>query len=156
MNLSQHFTLAEATVSQEASRRGIDNSNPSDATLANAIKTANMLERVRALLDAPITVNSWIRCPELNVALSSKSTSQHVRGEAVDFICPAFGSPLKICKKILEFKELIRFDQLILEHTWIHISWKADPAAKQRGEVLSLLQSGGYSLGLTDKKGVKL
>lgn len=156
MYLSEHFTLQEATVSQEADRRDIDNSSPPTYIVDVMRKTATKLEKVRTILGKPIHINSWYRCPELNAALGSNSRSQHPKGEAVDFISPQFGSPLNICKIILANQMLIRFDQLILEHSWVHISWKTDPNAIQRGEVLSLLKSGGYAAGLTDKLGNKL
>jgi len=79
--------------------------------------------------------------------------SSFVKGEAVDFICPAFGSPLEICKVIVKYADIIKFDQLILEHTWVHISWKSTPNATQRGQVLSLLSDKSYAKGLTDKSG---
>lgn len=154
IQLSEHFTLAEAVTSDSAARRGIDNSNPSQAVIDTAVKTATKLEKVRALLGRPIHINSWIRCPELNTALGSKLTSQHLTGEAVDFISPFYGSPLQICQAIIANKELIRWDQLILEHTWVHISWKATPNAPQRGEVLSLTAAGKYVPGLTDRTGI--
>lgn len=154
--LSEHFTLAEATLSQEAARKGIDNSNPAPEIITNASKTAVRLEKVRAFLGFPISVNSWIRCLELNRALDSKDTSQHISGEAVDFICPGFGTPTDICKFLVKNKDIIRWDQLILEHTWVHISWNSVPGSVQRGEVLSLLQGGGYATGLTDKFGKSL
>jgi Peptidase M15 len=149
VNLSDHFTLEEATFSDTAARNGIDNVCQSQMIITAATKTALKMEKVRALLGKPISVSSWIRCIALNRALGSKDTSQHIKGEAVDFTCFAFGSPTDICKKLLENKEVIGWDQLILEHTWVHISWNS----VQRGEVLSLLQGGGYAQGLTDKFG---
>ena len=151
--LSQHFTLEEATQSQTASREGIDNYHPSPEVIAAASKTAVRMEKVRTVLFNPIAVSSWIRCLELNRKLGSKDSSQHVLGEAVDFTCYAFGSPAKICRALLEYKDLIRWDQLILEHTWVHISWNSAPNAIQRGQVLSLLSTGGYTMGLTDAHG---
>lgn len=154
--LSDHFTLEEATFSATAARNGIDNVCQSQMIISNATKTALKMEKVRALLGKPISVGSWIRCIALNRALGSKDTSQHIKGEAVDFTCFAFGSPFEICKKLIEHKEVINWDQLILEHTWVHISWNSTPNSVQRGEVLSLLQGGGYAKGLTDKFGKQL
>jgi len=151
--LSEHFTLEEAVISQTASRLGIDNANPEPMTITTASKTAVKMEKVRYILGVPISVDSWIRCIALNRALGSKDSSQHIKGEAVDFIAPAFGSPLEICQKLIANKDLVNWDQLILEHTWVHISWNSTPNAIQRNEVLSLLQDGGYSKGLTDKLG---
>ena len=154
MNLSEHFTLAEATLSQEAARKGIDNSNPSSEIIVTASKTAVKMEKVRASLGSkPIHANSWIRCLALNRALGSKDSSAHVKGEAVDFTAPQFGSPVDVCRKLIEDQVLINFDQLILEHTWVHISWNSIPNSKQRNQVLSLLQDGGYAKGLTDISG---
>lgn len=156
MHLSDHFTLEEAVHSQTAARAGIDNEHPSSEVIIVATKTAKSMERVRALLQFPISVSSWIRCLALNRLLGSKDTSQHRLGEAVDFICPAYGTPVDICKMIIKYPELVSFDQLILEHTWVHISFSADPSRKNRNQVLSLLENGAYTSGLADKKGKPL
>ena len=113
------------------------------------------MEKVRAALgNKPVKIDSWYRSLELNRALKSKDTSQHLKGEAVDFICPTYGTPTQICKLIVDYQNIIRFDQLILEHTWVHISWNSNPSIAQRGQVLSLLSTGGYANGLTNANGV--
>lgn len=150
--LSQHFSLAEAVHSDKALEKGLLN-KPSLQEYVVMTKTAMCMERVRAALNnTGIHVNSWYRSPEVNAAVGSKPTSQHVKGEAVDFVCPAFGTPFEICKKLIQLKDLIRYDQLILEHTWVHISF-AISSGKNRSQVLSLLATGGYATGLTDKLG---
>jgi Peptidase M15 len=154
--LSDHFSWEEAQHSQLADRYGIDNSIPSEKIAAAVQNTASQMERVRTLLSRAILISSWYRCPDLNYKLGSKITSQHLKGEAVDFLCPLEGTPLEICKRIIAWPELISFDQLILEHTWVHISFSSDPNVKNRKEVLSLLQTGGYSTGLTDLEGKPL
>jgi hypothetical protein len=155
-NLTEHFYLTEVTDSIIAERNNIDNSLPADL-MTTAYKTAVGMEKVRACLgNKAISVSSWYRCLQLNRILRSKDTSQHRKAEAVDFICPAYGTPADIVKKLAENKDLIRFDQLILEHTWVHISWNSNPSGVQKGEVLSLLSNGGYAIGITDKFGVTL
>jgi hypothetical protein len=150
--LSQHFSLAEAEHSDTAIANGITNCMP-EAAILIAEKTALGMERVRAALgNKPIQINSWYRSTELNAAIGSKPTSQHILGEAVDFTCPAFGAPVSICKKLVELKDLIRYDQLIMEGTWVHISF-AISTGKPRYQVLSLLRNGTYALGITDKQG---
>lgn len=152
--LSEHFTFEEATFSILAERAGIDNTHVSPEVFIAAQRTAAKMEKVRLVLDnTSIRVHSWIRCLELNRMLGSKDTSQHVDGEAVDFTAPKFGTPLAICRRIVENKDLIRYDQLILEHTWVHISF-CSPNDVPRGQVLSLLKGGGYAVGLTDANGV--
>ena len=79
MNLSKNFTLAEFTDSDTAMRRGIDNTLPADL-LPIARTTTAMLERIRtALGDKPIIITSGYRCPELNAAIGSARSSDHVK-----------------------------------------------------------------------------
>ncbi len=153
LNLSLHFSLAEATASETAERSGISN-QPSDHELEVMTQTAEHMELVRTILGAkPLHINSWYRCLELNRAIGSKDTSQHIQGCAVDFIAPCYGEPLTICRKLIELVDQVQFDQLILEHTWVHISF-AIPSSKPRHQVLSLIEGGHYATGLTDKHGV--
>jgi hypothetical protein len=152
IQLSEHFTLAEATASDTALRLGIDNTNPPQEVLQAAYRAATRMEKVRELLHTSIHINSWIRCLSLNTAVGSKPSSQHVKGEAVDFTATEYGSCLEVVKVLITNQSLLRYDQLILEHTWIHISF-CPPVAVPRGEVLSLLTTGHYSKGLTDKEG---
>ena len=136
MNLSQHFSLEEAVISQTAARKGIDNI-PSPEVKANMVESAQRMEEVRDLLDAPILVSSWFRCPKLNSAIGSRSTSAHVRGWAIDFTAPLFGTPQDVCRKIQGSG--LTWDQLIFEGTWTHISF--DP--KQRMQVITAHFVGG-------------
>lgn len=126
MNLSPHFTLDEFTRSSTAQHLGIDNTPP-DSLIHHLIKTAYGMEEVRTLLgDKPIHVSSGYRCPSLNQAVGSKPTSQHISGSAVDFICPLFGTPADIVRKIVDSE--LDFDQVIQETgsggaRWVHISF---------------------------------
>jgi len=147
MNLSDHFTLEEALVSQTATRLGLDNS-PSPEILDVMIRTALQLEKVRALLNSPILVTSWYRSPEVNKAVGSSSTSQHIKGEAIDFISPKYGTPYATCKFIEEHSTLIRFDQLIFEGTWVHVSFCGIPGTVPRKEVLTYMKDRTYARGL--------
>lgn len=151
--LTEHFDWAEVTRSDTASRKGIDNSLPS-SLLPTIQKTATRMERVRAVLGAPVHITSWYRCLALNAVLGSKPTSKHILGEAVDFDAPSYGSPKDICLRLINRKEIIQWDQLILEHTWVHISWNSIPNGEQRGQVLSLQSDGSYAIGLTTPSGV--
>jgi zinc D-Ala-D-Ala carboxypeptidase len=151
--MSEHFTVKEALSSAKAAKYNIDNTQHSDEVWAAAIRTATRMEKVRLVLNgSSIYINSWIRCLALNRLLGSKDTSQHIKGEAVDFSSQAYGTPVEICKALVVAKDLIRFDQLILEHTWVHISF-CSPLERPRGQVLSLLETGEYAIGLTDKEG---
>jgi len=140
MDLSQHFTLEELTAS--ADHPDIPN-QPTPTIAANLVKTANLLEEVRALLGGhPISVSSGYRSPALNAAVGGVADSAHLVGYAADFECAAFGDPLAICRAISA--SAIVFDQLIEEGTWTHIS--ADPRARRM--VLTKDGAGGYRAGL--------
>ena len=144
MQLSPHFSLSEFTISQTASRLGVDNT-PDETVIARLKQTAEGMEEVRDLLGGkPILISSGYRSLAVNRALGSSDTSAHVKGYAVDFICPAFGSPLAICKALSKSKGF-EFDQLIEEKgQWVHISF--DP--RMRGQVLTM-RDGKYASGLT-------
>lgn len=122
MNLSEHFTLDEFCTSQTAARLGISNDPPIEV-VATLKRTAAGMERVRNVLNSnAIHINSGYRSLKVNAAIGSKSTSQHVTGEACDFICPTWGTPEKIMRAIVE--SAIDYDQLILEYdAWVHISF---------------------------------
>ena len=130
IQLTEHFALRELTFSSAAVRLGIDNMPPLPV-IANLTVAAMGLERVRKLLNAPISVDSGYRCPELNTAIGGSATSAHMTGFAVDFVCPQFGTPLDVARAIRDSD--LQFDQLIYEGAWVHISF--DP--KMRGEVLT-------------------
>jgi hypothetical protein len=137
MQLSKNFKLNEFTTSQTATRKGIDNTAP--APIIERLRMlANTLEQVRNLLgDNSIRISSGYRCLALNRAIGSGDTSAHVQGYAVDFTCPNFGTPKEVANKIAQSD--IKFDQLIYEGTWIHLS--VDP--RNRRDVLTANFKGG-------------
>ena len=119
--LSEHFTLEELTFSATAQRKQIDN-NPPAEVLENMKRLAAGLEEVRAALgNKPMRINSGYRSPKLNRAVGGARLSAHMAGYAADFVCPEFGSPLKIVKALAATG--IQFDKLIQEGTWVHISF---------------------------------
>ena len=153
MKLSDHFTYEEATFSSTAKDRGFSNVPP-DYILNTIVAAAQELEKVRMTLGVPMKINSWYRSPAVNAAVGSANTSQHLKGEAVDFVCTAL-TPLQICRKLIANVAFIHYDQLILEHDWVHISF-AILTGKPRHQVLSLLASKKYAVGLTDLQGNSL
>ena len=144
MNLSAHFTLEEATFSETAVRLGINN-QPSEIQLANMKTAAEGMEKVREILGGKgIKVNSWLRLPDVNVAVGGSKISSHMDGWAIDFVCPSFGDPLTVCKAI-EASGL-KFDQMIHEYArWTHISF----APEMRGQKLTIFRpTNKYAQGL--------
>ena len=142
-NLSEHFTLEEATFSDTAVRQGINN-QPNDKQLENMKIAAEGMEKIRALLGKSIHVNSWLRLPELNVAVGGSKVSSHMDGWAIDFTCPGFGDPYAVCKAIEASG--IKFDQMIHEYgRWMHISF----APEMRQQELTIFKpEGKYKTGI--------
>lgn len=149
MRLSDHFTLAEFTKSQTADRHGIDNS-PDDAQIERMkILCENVLEPVRVHFDKSFSPSSGFRSEELCLKIGSKTTSQHAKGEAVDFEIPGLDN-----RELAEWiADNLEFDQLILEYYkpedpnsgWVHVSFKGEG---NRKEVLTMTKGVGYSFGL--------
>lgn len=143
MKLSPNFTLSELTKSSTADRLGIDNT-PSDEIRDRLAQVAgNILERVRSHYNKPVTVNSGYRCLELNRAIGSKDSSQHVRGEAVDFEVPGIDNLelAKWCAANLDFDQLIieYYQDSIPDSGWCHCSYTGK---NHRKSVLTINKTG--------------
>lgn len=130
MKLSDHFTLAELTASQIATRRGLLN-EPGQVQLANLQRLAKKLEEVRALLQKPVIVLSGFRTEAVNHAVGGAKKSAHLAGLAADIIAPSYG-------KVMDVFEAIRatgiiYDQLIAEYPgnhaggWVHLAIAEHP-----------------------------
>ena len=141
MKLSGHFSLAELTKSQTATRKGIDN-KPTLEHIENLTELCvQILEPTRRNFSKPMVITSGYRSEELCEAIGSKSTSQHAKGEAADF--EMFGIDNKELAKYI--KNNLVFDQLILEFYnpddpssgWVHCSYSKEENRKQ-----SLLYNG--------------
>lgn len=134
MQLSENFTLEEATFSDTAVRLEIDN-QPIPEQLENMKITANGMETIRKLLGKPIKINSWLRLPELNQAIGGASKSSHMDGWAVDFTCAGFGDTYAVAKALKESD--IQVDQCIHEFgRWVHVSF----APEMRGQFLTIFK----------------
>ena len=119
MNLSEHFTLEELTISETASRRNLNNT-PDNIALYNLRRLALFLEDVRALLGKPIKNNSAYRAPKVNASVGGSKTSQHCIGCAAD-IRVAGMTPDEVVRAII--KSDLQYDQVIREFdSWTHIS----------------------------------
>lgn len=119
MQLSDHFSLEEATFSETAVRLGINN-QPSTVQLENMKHAAQGLEQVRTET-GPLRVNSWLRLPDVNVAVGGSKVSSHMDGWAID-VSSSKHTPYELCKAVKEAG--IKFDQMIHEYgRWMHISF---------------------------------
>lgn len=131
MNVSKYLTYAEATKSQTAIRLGINN-EPDKLQFDSMVYVATtVFDPVREYVNGPLNASSFFRSPALNKAIGgSSTTSQHMKGEAIDIDCDTFGNGTNI--DVFHFiKDNLEFDQLILEYpdqygnpSWVHVSKK--------------------------------
>lgn len=129
MELSKNFTLKELTRSALAMRHGLDNAPDNTATNHLQLLSKYILQPVRDHYGVPFSPSSGYRSPAVNALAGSSSTSQHVKGRAVDFEVPGVSN-----RDLTEWiKANLEFDQLILEFHreddpasgWIHCSYNA-------------------------------
>ena len=136
MQLSKHFKLSEFTKSQIAARNGLKN-------LAGAAEVKNLenlcyeiLEPIRAHFDKPVMITSGFRSLAVNRKLGSSDSSQHCKGQAVDFEIAGIPN-IKIAYWL---QANCDFDQLILEYYrpledsagWVHVSYNEKGANRKK------------------------
>lgn len=143
MNLTPHFTLAEMTHSGTAERLRLANI-PDEAARAALQHTAEMLERIRAVLDAPVIVTSAYRAPAVNHAVGGATTSDHMSGQAADILVPRFGTPYRVAKTLAPLVDTLGIGQIILEGVkgkqWVHVSTRRP--AKIINRVITITDAG--------------
>jgi len=148
MMLSANFSLEELTKSQTAERQSIPNNPDEDGIYYLRMVAEKILQPVRNHYGIPFTVSSGFRSVDLCLAIGSKATSQHTKGQAVDFEVPGI-SNMDLSYFI---KTTLDFDQLILEFYrggntgWVHCSVADTP----RKDLLTYDKSNGYRKGLID------
>ena len=148
MQLSKNFSLQELTKSQEAVRKGIDNT-------PGPVEIKKLLDLVALLLQplrdkvGPITVSSAYRSKALNEAIGGSKTSDHMQGAAADIECITL-SNLDLARFI---RDNFKFTQVILEFYvegqpnsgWVHVSYDKNDlkcqcltAVKRQGKTVYL------------------
>ena len=127
VKISKHISYKEATRSATALRLGIENV-PNQYELQNMEMVAkHVFEPLREAVDAPIKINSFFRCEELNKAIGGSTKSQHCQGRAID-IDDVYGN-VSNAFMYYYIKDNLDFDQLIWEFgtdhnpDWVHVSY---------------------------------
>ena len=127
MQLSENFSLLELTKSQTATRKGIDNAPSPEHQENLKLLCTHILQPVRDHFERVVSVSSGYRSEELCLAIGSKTTSQHAKGEAADFEIYGLSN-----KELADWiNENLYYDQLILEYWkkedpnagWVHCSY---------------------------------
>ena len=135
MKLSNNFSLNELTKSQTAERKGIDNTPSAEHQENLRSLCTHVLQPIRDHFSRVVSVSSGYRSQELCLAIGSKITSQHAKGEAADF--EIFGVSNKELADYIN--ETLDYDQLILEYWkesdpnsgWVHCSYSENNNRKQ-------------------------
>ena len=136
IRISKHISYKEATRSATALRLGIENI-PNEYELQNMEMVAKkVFEPLREAVDAPIKINSFFRCEELNKAIGGSSKSQHCQGRAID-IDDIYGN-VSNAFMYYYIKDNLDFDQLIWEFgtdgspDWVHVSYVDEDSNRKR------------------------
>jgi len=135
MKLSENFSLIELTKSQTAERKGINNTPSPEHQENLKLLCTHILQPVRDRFERVVSVSSGYRSEELCLAIGSKITSQHAKGQAADF--EIYG--LSNRELATWIKENLNYDQLILEYWkkedpnsgWVHCSYDVNVNRKQ-------------------------
>ena len=137
MNLSEHFTLAELTVTDH---RTLDNT-PNAGELKNLRRLATFLELVKDRLGGrPVMVSSAYRSAAVNAACGSRETSQHRLGCAADVRVPGM-TPDAVVKAVMASG--LAYDQIIREFdAWTHLSIPSLPTLPPRKMALIIDKAG--------------
>lgn len=145
MKISKYVTLAEAIKSQTATRLGITNMPNEQQLSAMKYVATEIFDPSREYINGPLHASSFFRSLELNSAIGgSSTTSQHMKGEAIDMDCDTFGygnnnDLLNFIMKNLEFDQLIgEYPDASGKFSWVHCSKKK---GNNRGEVLVKLKA---------------
>ena len=125
--ISKHISHKEATHSNTALRKNLDN-NPNDEQLGFMKIIANgLFEPLRKWVGGPIKITSMFRGEPVNTAIGGSKTSQHMKGQALD-LDDTFGHKTN-AEMYHYIKDNLDFDQLIWEFgddndpNWIHVSY---------------------------------
>jgi hypothetical protein len=135
MQLSEHFTLEELTVTNT----GLDNT-PDEEVIENLTRLCNtLLEPLRSYLQKPILVTSGYRSPEVNAKVGGTSNSAHQLGLAADIHVPDM-TPSELAIAISHTG--LPYDKAISEPTWVHVQ-VAPSGSQPRAELYTAVFTPG-------------
>lgn len=115
INLSKNFTLEEMVVTNT----GLPNI-PQDIHKEKLLYLANYIMQPIRDKWGEVTICSGYRSIEVNKVIGGSDTSQHIQGEAADFILPDMDKVFDWIVLNIKFGQCIRESKNIKE--WIHIS----------------------------------
>ena len=135
-NISKHISYKEATRSNTALRRGIENIPDVEELENMKLIAEKVFEPLRKWVGGPIKINSFYRSPELNVAIGGSKKSQHCHGQAID-IDDTYGHRSN-ASMFHHIRYNMDYDQIIWEFgddknpAWVHISYVSEEENRHR------------------------
>lgn len=132
MQITENFTLEEFTRNS-----GLRDGELTLLQVINlSVLAALVVQPVRNKFGFPVRITSGLRSVDHNTYVGGKSNSQHLTGQACDFVC----NDLEMV--FLWMSQNLVFDQLILEKSaktgskWIHVSFAV---GMNRGQVFRIV-----------------
>lgn len=130
-NFNKIFTYSKIGV-----KYGIEN-KPNSEQISNGKRLFKNILKPISNQYSNLIVTSAFRNEKINRLVGGSLNSQHMTGEALDFHVPGI-SHKEVARWIIGN---LKFDQLILEPTWIHISY----SDKNKNEVLTYKNNRFYN-----------
>lgn len=123
-----NFKISELIHSDTAVKHNINNMPDINSLDCMLDLIVYCLQPIRERLKKPMIITSGFRNSAVNKLVGGAENSQHTKGQAVDFIVNGM-TPYQIYMKILNSD--IEYDQLILEPSWVHVSFVKNRNRKQ-------------------------
>lgn len=133
MQLSKDFSFSELTKTDSTDLQARNRAEAVLSYFKLRRVARELLQPIRDGIGQPITISSGYRGKTLNELVRGSATSQHCKGEAVDFWVRGYDSragQLQVMRWVQE--NGIKFGQLLIERGCIHISL---PRGVNDGEV---------------------
>lgn len=122
MQISEHFSIDDLAITTE--KAYIEQNKKEAEKYKGKLTTlaVTLLEPIYVKYNG-ILVTSCFRCPSLNKAIGGTTSSQHILGQAADFVMKDKATKLIDVFNWIKDKSGLRYRQLILEkNQWIHIA----------------------------------
>ncbi len=146
MKLSKNLSLSEVVKSNNAIRKGIDNSPNNDHLESLEDVAKDIFQPLRDDLGV-IYVSSGYRSDALNKAIGGSRKSQHSKGEALDLDNDNKNGAASNTEIFNYIKDNLDFDQLIWEFgtdekpDWVHVSYTTK--RPNRNQILKAYRQSG-------------
>ena len=100
--VSKYFTVEECLWLPQWKVLG----EPNNLVKVNIHTLAAKMDYIREILGEPIIITSWFRPLDYNILVRGATSSIHINGGAVDFVCKSL-LPTEVQKRLLPFLDLL-------------------------------------------------